>query len=259
MGHRKLYRWPQNAALLSDKFAVRDFVKSRVGEEILNEIFYIGADPDNIDWAALPRRFFAKGTHGSGKDYNICVPDKNEITADVFRRQCRKILGRTFGRLSNERWYEKIKPQIIIEKFLGDSQYLVAPDYKFLTFNGHVAYIGVITGRFSGTRATFYDAGWKRATFTMKFEPGPDIPRPENLAEMIAVAEKLAAGLDFARIDLYNIDGRKIVFGEITLCYGAGWDAFKPGRFYDEMLGAYWPSAENQDEKPNKRRHFRED
>jgi len=49
-----------------------------------------------------------------------------------------------------------------------------------------------------------------------------DLPRysgefkvPSNYKEMIRVAESLAAGFDFIRVDLYNIEN-KIFFGELT-------------------------------------------
>ncbi|MBN9099980.1 MAG: hypothetical protein J0I49_17980 [Pseudonocardia sp.] len=35
------------------------------------------------------------------------------------------------------------------------------------------------------------------------------------MPEMIQVAERLGAGTDFVRVDLYDIDGR-VVFGELT-------------------------------------------
>lgn len=238
-GRLKLYAPPRDIEILTNKGAVRGIVKARVGEGILNEVYYIGDRPEAILWERLPPRFIAKGTHGSGNEFLIRVTDKNKISFEEFRAQARRILKRSFGRLSNEPWYQKIPPQIMIEKYLDDETYAVAPDYKFMVFHGRARLICIFSNRFVDTRQTVYDQNWQRQPFTMKYDGGPDFPRPPNLEEMITTAEKLAAGYDFLRVDLYNVRN-KIVFGELTPCYGAGWERFKPNRSYDDLVGSYW-------------------
>ncbi len=56
---------------------------------------------------------------------------------------------------------------------------------------------------------------------------------------MIAITEKLGEGLDFVRFDRYSLNGRQIVFGELTLTPRAGWARFSP-REYDFRLGPLW-------------------
>ena len=58
---------------------------------------------------------------------------------------------------------------------------------------------------------------------------------PNNLDEMIAIAEKLSRGLKFLRVDLYNVNGR-IYFGELTFYPAAGLKAFTPEE-WDARLG----------------------
>ena len=48
-----------------------------------------------------------------------------------------------------------------------------------------------------------------------------DIPKPDNLEEMIHVAVLLSEGFPQVRVDLYNIRGR-ILFGELTFTSCAG-------------------------------------
>ena len=55
---------------------------------------------------------------------------------------------------------------------------------------------------------------------------------------MITIAEKLASGFPFARIDLYNING-KIYFGEITFYPWSGYVQFIPDEF-DFELGKHF-------------------
>ena len=64
------------------------------------------------------------------------------------------------------------------------------------------------------------------------------IKRPDNLKEMITIAEKLATGFDHVRVDLYNSNG-KIYFGEMTFTNGSGFEAIVPSE-WDEKLGEYW-------------------
>lgn len=60
---------------------------------------------------------------------------------------------------------------------------------------------------------------------------------PENAAEMKRIAERLALGFDFMRIDLYNVDG-KAYFGEITPYPGGVEKLFDPEP--DLLMGQKW-------------------
>lgn len=58
---------------------------------------------------------------------------------------------------------------------------------------------------------------------------------PDNLTDMIKVAEELSEGFKFLRVDLYNVKD-KIYFGELTFYPAAGMGAFVPEE-WDEKLG----------------------
>ena len=62
-----------------------------------------------------------------------------------------------------------------------------------------------------------------------------DIQLPDNLSEMISLAERLSKDIPLLRVDLYNIHG-KIYFGELTFFPAAGMGAFDPEE-YDIKLG----------------------
>lgn len=70
------------------------------------------------------------------------------------------------------------------------------------------------------------------------FEPDPNHIEimPENLNEMISIAEQLSDGFKFLRVDLYNVKG-KIYFGELTFYPASGMGAFVP-EVWDEKLGS---------------------
>lgn len=61
---------------------------------------------------------------------------------------------------------------------------------------------------------------------------------PHNIELMFSLADRLGSGLDFVRVDMYNVGGR-IVFGEFTNYPGAGLERFDPPEF-DEILGRMW-------------------
>src|SRR5262249_48921728 len=50
----------------ADKYAVREYVKKRVGAAVLTELYAVTTDPGALRRDALPREFVVKGTHGSG-------------------------------------------------------------------------------------------------------------------------------------------------------------------------------------------------
>ena len=94
--------------------------------------------------------------------------------------------------------------------------------------------------RFSAHTSTLLHPDWHAfAVEGGKFDTADELPaQPPNYAEMVEVAQRLAADFAFARIDLYNVDGR-IYFGEITHNPGGGLVRLRP-RAFDRALGELW-------------------
>ena len=61
------------------------------------------------------------------------------------------------------------------------------------------------------------------------------LPKPEGMDEMFDLAAKLSKGLPYARIDLYNVNG-KIYFGELTFSHWSGFVPFNPEE-WDYKIG----------------------
>lgn len=113
-------------------------------------------------------------------------------------------------------------------------------DYKFFCFNGKVKCFKIDFGRFVEHHANYYSPEGKLLPFGEKgLEPDPNHIEimPENLNEMISIAEQLSNGFKFLRVDLYNIKG-KIFFGELTFYPAAGMLPFVPEK-WDDKLGKY--------------------
>jgi hypothetical protein len=236
--HRKLFEQNPAFSLLADKWRVRDYVAARAGPQILNETYCVVSDPEDIAFARMPDKFVLKATHGSG--WNIFVKNGAELDVEAAKRACRGFLASTFGLAENEHYYRAIPPQIMAEALLSDGHGAVPPDYKCYVFHGRCHFIHVHFGRFVEHTSRIFDRDWNPQDVTLKYPLGPIVKPPENLPEMIGVAERLAAGFDFLRVDLYSIGGKRIVFGEITITPGAGHERFGPNAEFDFRLGALW-------------------
>ena len=71
----KLYDPNTNRSMLADKIAVRDWIKTKIGEEYLIPIYGTYDSFDEIDFDKLPDQFVIKTNHSSG--WNIVVKDKS--------------------------------------------------------------------------------------------------------------------------------------------------------------------------------------
>jgi len=107
---RKLFGAPKNAHILADKLAVRDYVKERVGEEILTDIYQVVESSKEIDWEALPQQFVMKSNHANAQVE--IVRDKNQLDKAKAEALCDQWLSSTYGQQSNEYWYAEIPPKV---------------------------------------------------------------------------------------------------------------------------------------------------
>lgn len=219
------YRFPLQS-IVSDKLLVRDYVKEKIGEEYLIPLLGSWKDYENIDFSLLPKQFVLKCNHDSG-GLVVCT-DKDKLDLTKAKDKIEKSLKSNFFYIGREYQYRNIKPMILCEEFISDNG-KVPLDYKIYCFNGVPDVILVCRDRFSKNshRASylFFDQEWIFQPLNKGDEDlqETDVPKPENLDEMIEIAKKLSSDFLFARIDLYNIGG-KIYFGEITLSPNSGFD-----------------------------------
>ena len=234
--HKKLYRDMDFAIKMSDKYEVREFVKEKIGDHVLNDVYFIGNDLRDVDWETIPEKFIIKTTHGCGCEGNIIVRDRRETSLRNIIKQNDINMSKRFGDYTNEYWYAKIKPRVMIEELLLDEKGRVPLDYKFLCFHGKCRYIQVNTDRFVHSRRSFYDRDWNYQDFAHRKQRGRVVEEPENLQELLFVAEKLAENFDFVRVDLYVHNG-EVRFGELTFAPYSGWEPFSRHE-KDQEMGA---------------------
>ncbi|WP_437295551.1 ATP-grasp fold amidoligase family protein [Sorangium sp. So ce426] len=217
---------------LVDKLAVREFVAGRVGAEHLNTLYASANEPRELDRASLPDELMLKCTHGSG--WNVAIMDRSPASWAAAVERVERWLTINYYDLRREWVYRTIPPRVVVERLLhAPGPGLV--DYKLFCFNGRARVIQVDLDRHGAHRRNLYDERWRRIPCELRYPGGYDVPRPATLPSMLALAEALALGFPFVRVDLYEIDGH-VLFGELTFFPGNGFEAFAPAS-HDRELG----------------------
>ncbi|AZQ43753.1 ATP-grasp fold amidoligase family protein [Nonlabens ponticola] len=232
----KMYLHDPMITTLADKVKVREFVKSRIGESYLNEVYGIYKRPEDINWDDLPDQFVAKVNHSAGR--NKIILDKSKVNRKEFNAFFRKYLKEDYYMRRGLEWaYKNIERRILIEKLLVQPGMDDLIDYKFYCFNGEPDFVQVNQHVDGVYFKDFMTLDWIPTIFKHSHRERTDaIPtRPENFEEMIELAKKLTNGLPFVRCDFYNIAG-KIVFGEMTFYPSDARRQFEPYE-YNRILG----------------------
>lgn len=235
----KFHYRPPEFKIFADKFAVRAHVEATLGPGWLNPLLGVYERPEDIPWDRLPEAFVLKTTHGSAT--NILCPDKSKLDRGLATRRLRRWLRRDFYWYGMEWCYQALPRRIVCETYMKGEDGQPPWDYKVLCFGGEPRIVWVDVGRFTRHQRAYYDTDWKRLDYgSAWFEAAPgDFPRPPQLEAMLAAARTLAGRHPFMRVDFYLVSGR-LVFGEITLHPGGGFEPFTP-LSADETVGSWIP------------------
>ena len=234
--YKLYYRDPQMTQC-SDKYGVREYVKSRGLEHILNELYVAYDRPEEIEWEKLPESFAMKANNGSGTNY--FVTDKSSETLEGLIEKAKPWFEHTGFSFGREWGYTNIKPKLVFEKLLPRDSRNDLPDYKFFCFNGKVFCLYTMidyTDNHKNGKLGFFDRDFNQMPCRrLDYNPITEkLEKPKNFDLMVEYAEKLAAGFPHVRVDFYNIDGQ-IVFGEMTFYNASGYTKFEPDSFDFEM------------------------
>lgn len=255
---------------LVDKYHVRSYVTERLGVGHLPELYAVAESPDAIDWAALPPRFVLKATHGCGAtilvderaDPNVQLPSFDPrrpwgVTARIHPRQFIRTEGAAVlmeAWLAANYWryhgitewaYKNVTPRIIIEELLDAGDGRTPADHKLWCVNGRVMFLTVDDRNGRATRSVHLPDWSATGAHSVVDEfalPSVLPPSPANLLDLIGVAERLSADLDFLRVDLYNINGSVIV-GELTVYPTGGTGRYAPQSFFDDAVRDWKPTT----------------
>lgn len=219
----KLYDRRAEYTGMVDKYAVRKYIRDKIGAEYLIPLLHVYGAAEEIDWDALPESFVLKCTHGSG--FNIICTDKARLDIRAAKRSLKRWMKTNYYYLEREWPYKDVRPQILCEPFLSDGGG-TPDDYKVLCFDGEAKLIEHHRARYRDHTQDFYDIRWNRKNMS-DGAPMSDhaAAKPPQLGEMLALSEKLAQGIRHVRVDWYVVAGR-LYFGEITFYDGSGFTTF---------------------------------
>ncbi len=230
----KVFYRPKILNILVDKFAVRSFVKDRIGKEFLNECIGVYTNPSKINFDELPNQFVIKGVHGC--NFNLIVKDKTKLNKIKARILMYKWLSKNYYYKGGLQWaYKDIKPRIVIEKFLEDKEVKELIDYKFYCFNGKPKFVLVQSDNLG---KYFYDLKWNLLPFQRSEIIKELIKKPSNFEELIELSKKTSQDFPFVRADFYSINGKSI-FGEMTFYPNNARVDFYPEK-YNKIIGDYF-------------------
>jgi hypothetical protein len=236
----KLYDRKPEYTRLVDKYAVKDYVAKKIGEEFVIPTLGVWDKPEDIEWEKLPNQFVLKTTHGGGNTGVVICRDKTAFDYNRAISKLKNSLKEDLYSILKEWPYKNVPRRIIAEQYIDPAPNVKdLPDYKWYCFNGEPKYCQVIQDRTTKETIDFFDSNWVHQEFiglsSLAEHAAKIPPRPSNLETQIRIAGELSKGLPFSRIDLYET-GDHTFFGEITMYPASGFGSFRPDQ-YDKMLG----------------------
>ncbi|MDO4803450.1 MAG: ATP-grasp fold amidoligase family protein [Lachnospiraceae bacterium] len=221
---------------LVDKAEVKGIVADAIGRNYIIPTLDVWDSAAEVDFDRLPAQFVLKCTHDS-HGLVICK-DKSRLNIKETRKKLESALKSNYYYTFREWPYKDVKPRVLAEQYMSDDGKAPA-DYKIHCFNGKAKLVLLCADRFTAGSFTedFYDCAWNHLDLKR-----PKVPnsakvqeKPEQLAEMMHLAEKLAGDIPFVRVDFYIIEG-KVFFGEMTFFPASGFTPFVPEE-WDMTLG----------------------
>lgn len=223
----KLYGRKPEYTTMVDKYAVKEYVATIIGEEYIIPTLGVWDRPEDIDWDSLPDKFVLKTTHGGGGTGVIICKDKTTFDKDDAIAKLKKSLDKCIYKSLREWPYKNVRKRIIAETFLEESYSIKntcgLSDYKFYCFNGEPQIMMVSVGRFSDNLCfDYYDMKWNKTSLLLG-GPNSDINHkcPSCFEEMKNLCKKLSKDIPHVRCDFYIINNKPL-FGELTFFDGSG-------------------------------------
>lgn len=248
LNFRKLFVQDQRCSVCSDKLAVREWVRKRIGEEYLIPLLYSGESITGEELCALGDNIVAKANHDC-MSAEIIRQNSPEI-ADAAAARLRAKLRVNYGRRTNQFFYSAIKPMVVVERLLSSGSKPVPDDFKILCFrqpDGSLKkWMDVHENRNTPEyRISFY--GDDKRLIPLAGVPNSQnvttFPCDEQWNHLHRIADALGQEFDHVRVDLYWVDG-KIYFGELSFCGGGGRSPYSRAggspNDLDREIGSYW-------------------
>lgn len=247
---RKFTVDPRKLSQYVDKFTVREYVQSSIGEQYLIPLIKSVTHLNVNDFTDLPESFVMKTSNGGGGENVLIVESKSELDLESLCIQFNAYLKIKVGKIVDEHFYDIETPRIIFEKLIKQKDGGYPSDFKLHIFQGELegdenVIVQVDADRFENHKRSLYSEDLKLLSYNIqpKYDNlGSGYDFPENMNALIALAKQLAKPFKYVRVDMYNVDG-VIYFGELTFCHGSGWEPMS-SKSVDELWGSYWNEFE---------------
>lgn len=197
------------------------------------------ADVSQLDFEALPDRIVVKPNNAADGDCVMLFCNGTELFSGAAV-PCRHRAGFVRDTLAAGRFINA-ETRILVEEFVHDHDpaFRIPRDYKVYVVGGLAHVILVVDKNHpkGQWQQSFYRRDWTpiHDVFQNAHLPGPIFPPPPRLAQLLALAERIAADIRcFMRLDFYTTPDR-VVFGEFTSFPDAG-NGYTP--FADRLLCA---------------------
>jgi hypothetical protein len=224
--------------IFAGKLESRGFVAERLGRtDRQARLLGVARSVSDVATLDLPQRYIAKTSHASG--YARIVTPKDPISASDLADLVAEWLQIDYGRYGLEWCYHGTQKAVVFEELLeGGTE--VPNDIKLFCFNGRAIFAQCDSARFISHAQTLFDRDWNRLDVRVKNYPphAHPPPRPALFDEMIAEAERLSAGIDYVRVDLFDL-GDHFLVGELTPLPQGGTGSFNPPS-WDIAFGRPW-------------------
>lgn len=236
----KLYDRKPEYTTMVDKYAVKEYVASKIGMEYINPTIGVWDTIGEIDWDKLPKQFVLKTTHGGGGTGVVICKNRENFDKKEAIARLKLSLKHDIYKKFREWPYKNVQRKIIAENYLEDEKTGELRDYKFFCFNGKVKALFVATERQRRDEPffNFFDENFKQLN-VKQGHPVSLVPpaKPELFDQMKRLAEVLSKDLSCVRIDFYQANG-KIYFGEFTFYHFGGIVPFEPNE-WDYKFGSW--------------------
>jgi hypothetical protein len=244
---------------LADKEAVRHHVARLVGAQHLPTQLALLEDAADLLDLHLPPTFVVKPTHGSGacvvvshaasEQARLPRPEHGWAYAHVRPEHADRAalsaiaagwLQKTYGRGPNHEWaYGQVPHRVVVEELLEGPDGGPPDDVKLFVFHQRCRFVQLDGARFGARTQDFLDRDGQPLDLTGGHPRSAVAPAaPARLAEMVRLAERLGAGTDFVRVDLFCLPDR-VVVGELTSGPAGGDSPFSPAEWNTEF-GRTW-------------------
>ena len=247
----KLYYRNPEMLNCTDKIEVRKYLEKKGFKDILVPVHKIIENLDEFNFDELPDKFVAKTSDGGGGNQILIYRNKKNLNIEEVKKTFRQWsrAPKPVKHVAREWAYDNgFSRKILIEQLLENDnpQNKEIDDYKFFCFDGKFKILWVDKNRYSDHRRGFWNEKLEFLNDVKCLYPTFTQPPvlPNNIQEMIKIAEKLSQGFPFVRIDLYNVNN-KIYFSEMTFYPNSGYTPFHPLSF-DQQLGSFLDYPKNK-------------